>query len=300
MKLILSRKGFDSSYGGVPSPILPTGELISLPIPDHAARRSYQEIRADGQPLGPLVRDLTRGRLGPADTAHLDPDLNPESVARQPGWRPVFGQAGAAEAHLQRLGVGQGDLFLFFGWFRRVEWAAGRYRYVPGAPDLHVLFGWLQVGRHIPLEARHTVPPWARDHPHYAHTTAPDGMYLAAERLTLDGYTLHLPGAGRFAHFRPELCLTAPGAARSTWLLPAWFHPGASRPPLTYHQDPHRWQLRDGYAWLQSATRGQEFVLDCDCYPEAVAWVAELLVWRQLTCSAMAGQGMSHPHPYPS
>lgn len=32
MKVILSRKGFDSTYGGYPSLILPDGELISLPI----------------------------------------------------------------------------------------------------------------------------------------------------------------------------------------------------------------------------------------------------------------------------
>ena len=33
MKVILSRKGFDSQYGGMPSPILPDGTLLSLPIP---------------------------------------------------------------------------------------------------------------------------------------------------------------------------------------------------------------------------------------------------------------------------
>ena len=33
MKLIFSRKGFDSSAGGIPSPILPDGRMISLPIP---------------------------------------------------------------------------------------------------------------------------------------------------------------------------------------------------------------------------------------------------------------------------
>jgi hypothetical protein len=33
MKIILSRKGFDSSYGGYPSPILPDGKMVSLPIP---------------------------------------------------------------------------------------------------------------------------------------------------------------------------------------------------------------------------------------------------------------------------
>ncbi len=33
MKLILSRKGSDSKYGRMPSPILPDGTLLSLPIP---------------------------------------------------------------------------------------------------------------------------------------------------------------------------------------------------------------------------------------------------------------------------
>ena len=33
MKLILSRKGFDSEFGGCPSPILSDDELISFPIP---------------------------------------------------------------------------------------------------------------------------------------------------------------------------------------------------------------------------------------------------------------------------
>ena len=33
MKFILSRKGFDSSNGGIASPILPDGTMLSLPIP---------------------------------------------------------------------------------------------------------------------------------------------------------------------------------------------------------------------------------------------------------------------------
>ena len=42
MKVILSRKGFDSSNGGCPSPILPDGTLLSLPIPtDDRDRRSH-------------------------------------------------------------------------------------------------------------------------------------------------------------------------------------------------------------------------------------------------------------------
>ena len=38
MKVIISRKGFDSGYGGMPSPILPDGTMISMPIPSPATR----------------------------------------------------------------------------------------------------------------------------------------------------------------------------------------------------------------------------------------------------------------------
>ena len=51
MKIILSRKGFDSSCGGVASPILPGGEIVSLPIPERpgtvtSKTRTYGQIRA--------------------------------------------------------------------------------------------------------------------------------------------------------------------------------------------------------------------------------------------------------------
>jgi hypothetical protein len=44
MKIILSRKGFDSAYGGYPSPILPSGEMVSLPIPSDDAIR-YSDLK---------------------------------------------------------------------------------------------------------------------------------------------------------------------------------------------------------------------------------------------------------------
>lgn len=51
MRIIISRKGFDSKYGGVPSPILPDGRLLSLPIP-LADNLTYSEIRCDGASVG--------------------------------------------------------------------------------------------------------------------------------------------------------------------------------------------------------------------------------------------------------
>ena len=47
MKVILSRKGFDSQYGGMPSPILPDGTLLSLPIPSKTDMETGQNAKMD-------------------------------------------------------------------------------------------------------------------------------------------------------------------------------------------------------------------------------------------------------------
>ena len=143
VKITLSRKGFDSSAGGVASPILPDGRLAPLPIPDSRSATRYGDV---GFPLDGLVEDLTKGRVREDHGAHLDPDLEPKSLSRLPGWKPLFGQAGAAQTVLARSGVGPGDLFLFFGWFREAEYVDGVWRFVRGAPNVHLLWGWLEVG----------------------------------------------------------------------------------------------------------------------------------------------------------
>ena len=282
MKIILSRKGFDSSVGRVASPILPSGRLCSLPIPaaDGENAPRYRNILFDSQPLGKIVCDLTRGNISPDTPAHLDPDLNSASVPRLPGWRGVFGQAGAAERHLQNRGVRAGDVFLFYGWFRQVECRDGIYRYVQGAPDLHVIFGWLQIERRIPVAERSRIPAWACDHVHCRRVQprAIDSLYIATERLTLSGVSCDLPGAGIFPCYHPSLCLTDQNASRSKWRLPSWMFPTGGRAALTYHADPKRWEKRPDSTLLRSAGRGQEFILDCDYYPNALEWLANLII----------------------
>jgi Nucleotide modification associated domain 3 len=279
MKIILSRKGFDSAAGGVPSPILPTGELYSIPIPDELSPKQYQEINAGEHSLGALVNDLSKGRIKPTYRAHLDPDLRYESIERGTGWRPLFGQAGASESHLRKTGVREGDIFLFFGWFKQVTQTAGGYSYVKGAPDQHIMFGWLQVERRIVAGGSCDLPLWAVDHPHF------DGdkkyplntVYTSTEKLTLPNVKTSRAGAGAFNRYHESLCLTASGQLRSRWRLPNWFHPGGKNSSLSYHGNLRRWLLEDEHVLLQSAGRGQEFVLDCDEYPEAISWLGEIL-----------------------
>lgn len=133
MKIVFSRKGFDSSAGGVASPILPDGTLVSLPIPDPGSHITYDDLTRHEYPLGQMVEDLTEKEIRRDDKVHLDPDLEIGAYLRTPGWRPLFGQDGAAQGHLRNSGIKEGDLFLYFGWFRKVEFVNGHPLELPGA-----------------------------------------------------------------------------------------------------------------------------------------------------------------------
>lgn len=286
MRLILSRKGFDSSAGGCPSPVLPDGRLCVLPIPDRHSGIRYHDVKLAGRRLGKVARDLTGGRVRGGDGAHLDPDLIPSALPRAPGWRPVLGQTGAAQGHLRNQGVGPGDLFLFFGVFRPAQLHQRRWRFLPGSRPFHALWGWLHVGEvwsvdRLPAEQR----SWLAYHPHLQ--TGPDPgntLYLESDGFRLPGVNATVSGSGVFPILTERLWLSDPAAARpSQWRLPAAFFPGAGRPPLSYHQRADRWRLADPWCYLSAAARGQEFVLDLAAYPELNGWLAGLL--------ASAGQG---------
>ena len=280
MKLILSRKGFDSSAGGVPSPIFPDGRMISLPIPDKNSPISYEDIFGGDDSFGDLVAGLTKKRIPPHFRAHLDPDLVAESLPRLPHWRPIFGQTGQAQSHLRNSGVGPGDLFVFFGLFRQIERVNGAYTWKRHSRPCHLLWGWLQVKKILHLaDFPAKGYEWARYHPHFHRGEDPNNvLYFGRRHLRLAGQTGNLPGAGAFSSFSKRRQLTKPCSEKvSLWELPGWFHPGKHRKPLTYHTDSKRWQRSGDNVELKSVGRGQEFILDCDEYPEAIPWVHQLI-----------------------
>lgn len=264
MRLILSRKGFDSSpaFGRCPSPILPDGQMLSLPIPHDDGRIPYSGLRPRELDVGQIVSDLTNDLVSADRHAHLDPDLEESSRVRRKGWLPAFGQDSIAQRHLERAGVGIDDLFLFFGWFKDVELAGGRYRYCAKAPDMHVIFGWLRVGEVLRL-GPDPIPQWLHDHPHAVRNCAPyNTVYVAQGRA----------GAGVFPTLRPGLRLTEKGSLRrSVWRLPPDFLPG-SRLALSYHKKPSRWTRTEDGCRLQSVAKGQEFVLNLAEYPSVHRW----------------------------
>jgi hypothetical protein len=273
VKIILSRKGFDSSNGGCASPIFPDGRLVSFPIPASSAPTNFSDVGFDGLSLGELAGDLSRGKVLPDSPTHLDPDLSHEALPRRDGWLPAFGQTGAAQSHLNSQGVEVGDLFLFFGWFKRVEKnSSGRWTYVQGVPDLHVIFGWLQVGEVLRIGAKTDEfserYPWLARHPHVnGERSDSNTIYLASPTLKLPGQSQlgQLVGGGAFGRFSDTRRLSAPNQpSRSLWHMPAFFAPSRDGRTLSYHSDQARWKAADdGWVELQSVAKGQEFVLDC-------------------------------------
>lgn len=285
MKIILSRKGFDSSSGGCPSPILPDGRAISIPIPDAGSPTCFADITdyansKEAINLGQLVEDLTKGRLKSSSGAHIDPDINPQSLPRLPGWQALLGQHGSAQTHLSNQGVSRGDLFLFFGLFRPVERVNNRFQFIPKTVAEHRLWGWLQISEHCQPESLGEVP-WLDYHPHWNRPEYSNNhLYFAAQNLTLAGRNTKLPGAGVFAdNANPALRLTQEGATKpSLWRLPKGLSPSKMRPPLSYHNDASRWQRKRDYVLLHSVARGQEFVLQADKYPRVEDWLKSLFL----------------------
>ena len=114
MKVILSRKGMDSTAGGMASPILPDGTLLSLPIPDKTGRQKYSDLSYKEQSYHEIIHQLNPAfDFSENRTCHFDPDIYEHITGRPEDWKPAFGQSGVSARHLDKLGVGIGDIFLF-------------------------------------------------------------------------------------------------------------------------------------------------------------------------------------------
>ena len=224
-RIILSRKGFDSTCGFIPSPIIGS-DLISMPIPEEniseesAQILSYNDLIYKDTDYRSILNDLAPKRK--YNYCHMDPDLSCDN-RRIPikGWKPAFGQSDGAQTLLNECNVEPGDIFLFFGWFRKAEKDdVGHYRYVSHQSgdfydhsDLHVVYGYMEIGKIV--TDRETIDQY-QWHPHsspYYLNKRTNTLYLPAEKLSIlperDGYGL--------LSFSTKRVLTKKGRCRSIW-----------------------------------------------------------------------------------
>lgn len=187
MKIIFSRKGFDSSSGGKPS-IVFDKTIVSFPIPQAHSGVFYEDIHTDlGCSYDKLFRDL---EITQYSEAHVDPDLyeNIYGVPRSKEWRGIFGQDDSAQTHLFNEGVEAGDVFLFFGWYQLADKIRNKYKYKKHdifKDGFHMLYGFLEIGE-IYKVGSNKIPKWAKYHTHVANkglqSKDNNFIYLAAEQ----------------------------------------------------------------------------------------------------------------------
>lgn len=239
MRIVFSRKGFDSSAGGGPSPIV-DGRPISLPIPAGAASAvTYGDLG-----LGDLADRASRGKLGAGDACHHDPMFRDDGTC-------IFGQCGAAQTHLERQGVGLGDVFVFFGLFAD-EHSGERH---------HRIFGYLRADEIISLAGGVPADLIDMGHPHAL------AMHHKNDCIWR--------GEGRTARRASDaLRLTVPEGPPSLWNRPDWLKQGG----LSYHDRADRWlRAKDGQRRLRSVARGQEFVADIGRRKAPRSWLEGII-----------------------
>lgn len=238
MRIVFSRKGFDSAAGGAPSPII-LGQPFSLPIP--AKDRSETTYADLG--LGQVVEHMTKGRISGNSLCHNDPMFEEG--------RCYFGQTGPAQSHLQNQKVGLGDVFLFFGLFGDFD----------GSDKHHRIFGYLEVEGICYLESDPVLQePLSRLQHRHPHTL---GRWNANNTLYF--------GRGSKAKTAPdELKLSMRGETTSVWKIPPWLKDAG----LSFHGNKKLWYANNT---LQTVSRGQEFVTDIANRPEATRWLNSVI-----------------------
>ena len=255
MKVILSRKGFDSTFGKGASPILPDGRLLSIPIPEIEKNYGigYDKLKFTGNKTYlDLMKELNL-RIPQSKKCHLDPDLISSVKKRKPGWKAVFGQSGSAESHLRNQNVQKGDFFLFFGSFKQTYFRDNKLNFEKDY-ERHIIFGYLQIAEIIQLDNLSSeniiklFPKlnWAFDHPHLRNKSSIDSLYVAGK-------------SGGFK-YNDKLVLTKKGYSKSIWELPFYFHQEYET-KISRHSNKERFRIDGEKLTLETIGLGQDFVV---------------------------------------
>lgn len=238
VRIILSRKGFDSAAGGGASPIV-DGRPISLPIPASAhSHTTYADLG-----LADAVQTASRGRFTGQDFCHHDPMFRDDGTC-------LFGQCSAAQTHLVNQGVGTGDVFVFFGLFREEATREPHHR----------IFGYQRIEQIVDLAVCSD-----DERSQYAAFGHPHALGMHAKNDVI------YVGPGRAAQTdNARLRLSVHDGPPSLWHRPDWMQPGS----LSYHSRQDRW-IKGGR--LRSVARGQEFVANICQRKAPRKWLEEII-----------------------
>jgi hypothetical protein len=260
MNIIISRKGFDSEFGGKPSIILPDNSMLSFPIPviEPEIGSSTNDLTYKGKSLTQIFNELGIRKKYPESILHVDPDIQTFDNHKPTG---AFGQIGKALKHLINCNVTTGDIFFFYGTFCETTLTNRKLNYKPMHP-FHTIWGYLRVDEIFPIHKDANYSP-NRKHPHFLNKDLPkycdDGNYLYIGK-----------DFGTFT-FRNQLRLTKIGYNKSYWSLPKEF----KDVDMTCNEL-SSCNIENGRIEFTSAPQGQEFVID-NSHEKINQWLKSIL-----------------------
>lgn len=260
-KIILSRKGFDSSAGGKPSPIFPDGQMFSIPIPTkYSSHQTFEDIRKGNYSGADALRQVGASKIPLSETCHYDPQLGSQEG--------LFGQVGKVQTELDKHSVSSGDLFLFFGWFRDYS---QKKRF-----DVHQIFGWLEIENIIygTSSIKDFCDTLNAKHPHAINDYSNNTLYVGKKKSIFSSAELNVPGYGEFKQKKSKLVLTETGKSRSNWLMPIEYFSEEKNPRLFSNR--LKWSGKNDNR-IQCKGYGQEFIIDVDENPSAVDWARSII-----------------------
>ena len=272
MKIILSKKGLDSSNSTKPISIT-NKEMIFLPIPSENIYDSerYSEVFIDKisllyycMEMGINYGFINEGQV-PIDgvtNCHLDQQLI--NYFGYHDFKGSFGQVLSAQKHLENNNVSVNDLFLFYGWYSDKNKPNGK----------HTVFGYMQIGEIIkmgeltPNQKQDLIIkyPWLHHQPHWDSKETNNTIYIARETCTFDK---RIKGYGMFK-YNKRLDLTASDTELKTcWKIPALKNCKVSFKDKNGHSNFNE------LGQFRVAERCQELVIE-EC-PQAEKWAINLI-----------------------
>lgn len=258
MRVILSRKGFEPTHGGIPSPIMPDGTLLLLPKPDEDGAESYYDFSYEDMTYYDIACSLSEELREPLKNyrCHSECYITPEHHIHPSSWYPAYLRYGAMQTHLSHQRVSVGDIFLFYGCFRQTEYDANhKLHFVSNAPEQTIIFSYFQIGAIIKdysfISKQFKWPFHIRANTdHNQHYT----IYLPTKKLS---YNNQQPGFATLS-YSPKLILTKPGYQYNHWCLPDFLCvPDVT---ISYHNNRNNGFLM-GKGYFKTSSISDEFVI---------------------------------------
>ncbi|BAI80359.1 conserved hypothetical protein [Deferribacter desulfuricans SSM1] len=266
MKIIFSRKGFDSSYGGFPSLIFPDGTLFSIPIPDKESNISYSDLtfKYNTFSIQDILNDVTKNKIKSGKwyncnykekkfKCHFDPMYLPDKQIM------AFGQTNSAASHLINHDVTKGDIFLFFGWFKHIELRNNKWCYKRKSLDIHLIWSYMIVDEIYDLnDSKQTELikdkyPYLVSHPHISSKKYRKNILFISKNFKL-------------LSFSDQIILTdlKNYKNRSKWRLPNYFN----YPKHFTYINEKNCKIDGCDVIVNIPDRGQEFIFDINKIPQ--------------------------------